>query len=112
MIADHSPTSAPGRILCVVGDLDTAMGEGTIESNGIIDDTYLPPWDTWFACVHTGDHTLLLAWIPAPLVDGVQAAIYAAATEPIAWLVGPHPRVSAWQAVHGLLADAHRVLGG
>ena len=37
------------------------------------------------------DHTLLLAWIPAPLVDAVQAAIDVAATEPIAWLVGPHP---------------------
>lgn len=59
LLADPTPTSDAGRILCVVGDLDTAMGEGTVESNGIIDDAYLPPWDTWFACVHGGDHTLL-----------------------------------------------------
>ena len=38
LLADLTPTSDPGRILCVIGDLDTAMGEGTVESNGIIDD--------------------------------------------------------------------------
>lgn len=110
LLTAPTPPSNPGRILCVVGDLDTAMGEGTVESNGVIDDAYLPPWDTWFACVHAGDHTLLLAWIPAPLVDAVQAAIDVAATEPIAWLAGPHPLHSAWQDVRDLLADAHRVL--
>ena len=59
-----------------------------------------------------GEHTLLLSWIPAPLVDAVQAAINVAATEPIAWLAGPYPLHSAWQDVRDLLVDAHRVLDG
>lgn len=112
LLADPTPPSNLGRILCVVGDQDAAMGEGTVESNGVIDDAYLPPWDTWFACVQAGDHRLLLAWIPASLVNAVQAAIQVAATEPIAWLTGPHPLHSAWQDVGDLLADALRVLDG
>lgn len=108
--ADPAIATPPGQILCVLADLDLAMGEGTVESNGVIDDTYLPPWDTWFACIHTGDRALLLAWIPAPLIDAVDAAIAVAATDPIAWLAGPLPPTSEWQAVRDLLADADRAL--
>lgn len=95
-----------GRILCALGGLDTAMGEGAAESRGVIDECYLPPWDTWFACLQAGGQRLLLAWIPAALEPGVQAAIAVAATDPIAWLGGPHPAFDEWRAVAPLLAEA------
>ena len=64
----------------------------------------------WAGAQTPGPPALLLAWISAPLVDAVQAAIDVAATEPIAWLAGPHPLHRAWQDVRDLLADARRVL--
>jgi hypothetical protein len=104
-------TAAPGRILCILGDEDLAMGEGTALSRGVIDDAYFPPWDTWFACLPRARSALLLAWIPADLERDVQAAIDVAATEPIAWLTGPLPTYNpAWQSIRDLLTDARAAL--
>lgn len=79
-----------GRILCYMLDWDTSMGEGVPASDGIIDDAYLPPWDTWFGVVKLinkpSDDTALLAWIPDQLTEPVQCAIELAATQPIGWL--------------------------
>lgn len=104
--------AAPGRILCALSGLDTAMGEGAAESRGVIDECYLPPWDTWFACLRPGEQRLLLAWIPAELEADVEAAIAVAATDPIAWLDGPHPAFDEWRAVAPLLAEAGVLAGG
>lgn len=75
----------PGRILAVLQNADTSMGEGTPASGGFIDDVYLPPWDTWFAYLPltTG---MLLAWIPEVFEAAVERAQEVAATEPLAWL--------------------------
>jgi hypothetical protein len=100
------PARGAGRILCALAGLDTAMGEGTPESREVIDACYLPPWDTWFACLRSTDQRLLLAWIPAELEPDVQGAIAVAATDPIAWLDGPHPACDEWRAVEDLLAEA------
>lgn len=81
-----------GRILFVLANSDTAMGEGVPASDGIVDDAYLPPWDTWFAVLDLDPATefsvphILLAWIPKPLEAQVQAAIDVSATQPIGWL--------------------------
>lgn len=89
------PLQVKGRILCALDESDTAMGEGVPASGGVIDDTYLPAWDMWFAVLQLTaqayesrpeKHQLLLAWIPDELVLDVQAAIEVAATEPIIWL--------------------------
>ena len=86
------------------------MGEGAVESRGVIDECYLPPWDAWFACLRSAWQPILLAWIPAELEADVQAAIDVAATEPIAWLDGPHPAFDEWRAVGELLAEASSAL--
>lgn len=80
-----------GRILCAFYGWDTQMGEGVAVSDGVIDDTYLPPWDTWFAVfplaeVNSTEQYVLLAWIPDMLMHLVQEAMEVAATQPIAWL--------------------------
>lgn len=80
-----------GRILVVLSNSDFAGGEGTSSSKGVIDDAYLPPWDTWFALLpimQAGERIefLLLAWIPSELEMLVQNAIDVAASEPIWWL--------------------------
>jgi len=90
-------TDNSGRILVVLNGLDTGMGEGTPASNGVIDDAYLPPWDTWFALIVYSEHknhpyspeSILLAWIPAELTSVVQCAIEVAASQPIRWLDEP-----------------------
>ena len=46
---DEPPSQ--GRILCVLSDTDTQMGEGVPVSDGVMDGLYLPPWDGWFAIV-------------------------------------------------------------
>jgi len=76
----------PGRILAVLQDADTYMGEGEPASQGVIDEIYMPPWDTWFAYLPLGRTGVLLAWIPSlfePLVEGARVV---AASEPLAWL--------------------------
>jgi len=88
--SSHSRYS--GRILCVFGNSDTAMGEGTLVSGGVIDDAYLPPWDCWLALltldpeIEFSTPHLLLAWIPLELTHKVQGAIDVAASQPLAWL--------------------------
>lgn len=88
---EGSEKSKAGRILCAFYGWDTAMGEGTPASKAVIDDAYLPPWDTWFAVlplVREGSDAeyVLLAWIPSELETLVQDAINVGATEPIEWL--------------------------
>ncbi|WP_189008519.1 hypothetical protein [Deinococcus roseus] len=63
------------------------MGEGASASKGVIDDNYLPPWDTWFAFLsQLPEARLLLAWIPEALSEWVQGAIEVGANHPIEWL--------------------------
>jgi hypothetical protein len=87
-----SSAQVRGQILCVFGNSDLYMGEGDLPSGGVIDEIYLPPWDSWFAlitldpAIEFNIPSLLLAWIPAELVQAVQNAIEVAATEPLAWL--------------------------
>lgn len=95
-----------GAIACVLGRLDTAMGEGRVESRGVVDDCYLPPWDTWFACLDVGERCLLFAWIPSVFAIDVQRAIDVAATDPLAWLAGPIPKDAEWGSVGPLLDEA------
>ena len=92
LLSTHTSSKHNGRILCVFGDSDTAMGEGTLVSGGVIDDAYLPPWDCWFALltldpeIEFSTPHLLLAWIPLELTHKVRRAIDVAASQPLAWL--------------------------
>jgi hypothetical protein len=111
LLPPEPPARRAGRILCALGGLDTAMGEGAVESRGVIDDCYLPPWDTWFACLRSARHRLLLAWIPDEVELDVQCAIEVAATDPIAWLDDRPPPGVEWRAVGDWLAAARAGLG-
>lgn len=98
-----------GRILCVLQEADTLMGEGVPASRGVIDDYYLPPWDTWVAFLPFDPQGVLLAWIPSELVKDVEQARLVAATEPIAWLDLPlhelgSPQIADWRRVASSLA--------
>lgn len=92
-----------GRILCVLSQTGTQMTEGVPASDGVIDESYLPPWDGWFAVLtlHSESH-LLLAWIPQALVENVQSAVEIAATTttPTTWLDEdfPPPWATAFEA--------------
>jgi hypothetical protein len=91
MLGSITEPPSQGRILCVLSHTDTQMGEGVPASDGVIDGSYLPPWDGWFgllkvSSIHADSLLLLLAWIPAPLVERVQSAAEIAASEPIIWL--------------------------
>lgn len=108
--------AAKGRIVCAGEHWDTHMGEGVPASKGLIDDIYLPPWDTWFAYL-PGEQPfdgVLLCWIPDVLVDQVQAAIDVGATEPLIWLDNVEDLkgrgVSAVQKK--LIEQAHRTFQG
>ncbi|WP_027483127.1 hypothetical protein [Deinococcus pimensis] len=83
---DHEDAVPAGRVLAVLEDADTHMGEGEPASRGVVDDVYLPPWDTWFAYLPLGRAGVLLAWIPSAFEPLVEAARVVAATEPLAWL--------------------------
>lgn len=122
-LAEQGLTPVPlpeGRILCFL-DTDTGMTEGVPASAGFIDDAYLPPWDTWFACIRgVSPDTLLLAWIPSEFGELVQGAIDVSASESIRWLdeavvlkpvAWPHlPSVSEWAAVRATLQEARAAL--
>lgn len=82
----HDDAVPPGRILAVLQDADTYMGEGAPVSQGVIDEIYLPPWDTWFAYLPLERSGVLLAWIPSLFEPLVEVARVVAATEPLAWL--------------------------
>lgn len=57
-------------------------GVSEIETDGFIDDTNTPPWDSWVCMVDE----LLISWIPPAVVDDVQRAIEFNAEECITWL--------------------------
>jgi hypothetical protein len=92
LLLTHPTSRYSGRILCVFGGSDTAMGEGNPVSDGVIDAAFLPPWDTWFALltldpkIEFSTLHLLLAWIPLELTHKVQRAIDVSASQALAWL--------------------------
>lgn len=113
LLPEHTPPLTNGRILCVGEDLDTFMGEGVPASYGVIDEYYMPPWDTWFACLQDpeGKEKVLLAWIPHPLIELVQSALEIAATQPLMWL--DSLQFDEWRgspAQKWLVKEAHAVL--
>lgn len=57
-------------------------GVSETETNGFIDDTNTPPWDSWICMADE----LLVSWVPPAMVDDVQSAIVCNAEECIAWL--------------------------
>jgi hypothetical protein len=57
-------------------------GVSEMETNGFINDTNTPPWDSWICMVDE----LLVSWVPPAMVEDVQLAIMCNAEECIAWL--------------------------
>jgi hypothetical protein len=96
-----------GRILCVISQTDTQTTEGAPASDGVIDESCLPPWDVWFAILplQSENHLLLLAWIPAPLVGLVGWAAEISPTQTITWLDEGFPPSWAEEGPHWYWKD-------
>lgn len=71
-----------GRLLGFYVRQTLFEGVSEIETNGFLDDTNTPPWDSWVCMVDE----LLISWIPPAIVDNVQLAINCNAEECIRWL--------------------------
>jgi hypothetical protein len=71
-----------GRLLGFYVRQTVFDGVSEIETNGFLDDTNTPPWDTWVCMTDE----LLVAWVPPAMVDDVQSAIICNTEGCIAWL--------------------------
>ncbi|WP_034341754.1 hypothetical protein [Deinococcus misasensis] len=90
--AEVSTEDFQGRILLVLLEQDTGCGEGLLASGGIIDASFLPPWDTWLAWIPLPYRDpVLLAWIPSPLLMDVQKAMEVSASQCLWWLEDVDP---------------------
>jgi hypothetical protein len=71
-----------GRLLGFYVRQTISDGVSETETNGFIDDTNTPPWDSWICMADE----LLVSWVPPAMVDKVNAAIECNAEGCIAWL--------------------------
>ena len=81
---------ADGRFLLYYPDGDLSDGAAEAVSEGILDACNTPPWGTWVAYLEDPtppDYgSYLLAWIPGPLVELVDAGVGVNPEECIVWL--------------------------
>lgn len=72
---------AGDRILAFLPRDSLFHGSSPPECDGFIDEDEIPPWDTWI--VLAGN--VLLSWVPASMVAGVDSAIRCNPEESIRW---------------------------
>src|SRR5262249_55244756 len=95
-VEHHSRRQFPpraGRFLVWYRDLTVDDGVGAIVTNGYLDESDMPPWDTWICYVdQTTDAKAaagyLLSWVPSEFVTSVQNAITSNAYDALVWLRG------------------------
>lgn len=86
LLAEAIPSDRSlGRLL--VCDIESSTWEGlsTGECNGFLDDFDIPAWDTWIDYQSTPAASLLLCWIPLPLVPMLASAIAVNTTACLGW---------------------------
>ncbi len=71
-----------GRLFAFLPRVSLFDGVSEDETDGFIDETNTPPWDTWV----TMADDVLISWVPSAMIVRVQAAIVCNAEECIAWL--------------------------
>ena len=93
---------AGDRILALLPRQSLSFGVSPEECDGFIDRDEIPPWGSWVLLV--GE--MLLSWVPAAMVAGVDSAVGLNAEESIQWaasLLGPSPDIEKLLAL-GLIA--------
>lgn len=100
------PSPLPGKLMVVYPGLSLFDGAATPETEGFLNDEYMPPWDTW---VHyeprkpgqpkgEWDDSLepfLIAWVPQDMVDKVNRGMAVNPTECTRWLEEVMPALAA-----------------
>ena len=76
------PLRLDGRLFAFLPLLTLFDGVSEDETEGFIDETNTPPWDTWVTMIDD----VLISWIPPSMIQRVQSAIVCNAEECIAWL--------------------------
>lgn len=79
-----------GRILAFEIDVTTHDGVPVFESAGFVDNSDIPPIDTWFFITHK----YLYCWIPTLFIPQMQAAINVEMLDSYHWLDQWHPALS------------------
>ncbi|MSR56136.1 MAG: hypothetical protein EXS05_00445 [Planctomycetaceae bacterium] len=76
----------------LVTDWTASLFDGALspETEGFIDESAMPPWDTWLCLLQVSDshgQVCLLSWVPHWLADKVDFAIRVDAAECLSWLI-------------------------
>jgi hypothetical protein len=77
-----------GRLLVWERDSTVDDGVGQAVTKGYLDESDMPPWDTWVAYVDSevGPCGYLVSWVPEPFVAPVAQAIKENAYAALYWL--------------------------
>ena len=97
-----------GRLLAYFPDAELADGAGEDETDGFLDLSDAPPWDTWVALFDDGDPNrpsavYLIAWIPSRFIALVDRGIAVNMAGSIAWLSETNTSVAGELRSAGLL---------
>ena len=86
-LGDLQPLLATGRLLVWERDTTVDDGVGQAETKGYLDESDMPPWDTWVAYVDPHPEAgYLVSWVPEPFVAAVGRAVEVNAYEALYWL--------------------------
>ncbi len=85
------PSLGGGRLLVWYRDLTIDDGVGESYTTGYLDESDMPPWDTWVTYVSADDDAeaaagYLVSWVPPQFVKAVQQAIDSNAYDALFWL--------------------------
>jgi hypothetical protein len=95
---------AGGRLLGWERDTTIDDGVGEAETHGFLDESDMPPWDTWIA--YSDGHRaagLLVSWVPEVFVPSVDAAVRYNAYDALYWLSDSDSIIARALARDGLL---------
>jgi hypothetical protein len=103
-LADLRPLVHTGRLLVWERDTTVDDGAGQAETNGYLDESDMPPWDTWVAYVDPHPQAgYLVSWVPAPFLERVGRAVAVNAYDALYWLRGSRLLLANVLAEEGLL---------
>ncbi len=86
-LGDLQPVLTTGRLLVWARDSTIDDGVGQAETKGYLDESDMPPWDTWVAYVDPHPEAgYLVSWVPEPFVATVGRAIELNAYAALHWL--------------------------
>jgi hypothetical protein len=86
-LADVAPLVSEGLLLVWERDTTIDDGAGQAETRGYLDESDMPPWDTWVAYVDGSSHPgCLVSWVPPPFIPAVDNAIQVNAYGALYWL--------------------------